>query len=759
MHCYVLGEAQRQGLLHVEGMYESPVGELYVYLRQSEPVSDSLDEFFKAKAHEYMGSYPEIVTQEKGYVIDTWCGLPPASQPDSGYRDCVVRETFLGRNALPSGLYAIVPWTSRYGYVKLGLGGAAGRRVEPGWASWTQLWPAVEVVGGVGGASGSSGASGGGFDVSDVDVTNFPELDCREAWPYNLTTRNSCHAWKDYPELGVAGRRWDEDKRITYVQIKSPIPRDEAGLNALRGRIFPRYRALDWRVEFIPVKYDFGELWRWSVVLDRFAVSRGNTVGIISARVGENRRYRDDDVFPLASLRSGESPAEMRETIKIWALDTQRVEDALPALLPRLGIPVDAVGVLRRAIRGPLVIIAEPGGSGAISGDGAATPTATSTPASLAPYDDCWGGTLSGEPLACYALGEAQRQGLLRVEGVYESTAARELHVYLRQSEPVSDSVDAFLEAKAYEYMIARPDLVEEDEEYVGGWCNHKSSEGGAAYLECISKETFAGYGGAPTWHYVIRPWPSRYDYVKLGLGGADGRRVEPGWASWTQLWPANAAVGGVGGASGSSGASGDGFDVSDVDVTNFPELDCDEEWPDGYLTIYNSCATWSDHPGLGIAGRRWDEDKRITYVQMKSPVPRDEAGLNALRGRIFPRHRALDWKVEFIPVKYDFGELWRWSVILDRFAVSAGNTVGITGAGVWENRRHSEDDVFRLASLGPGESPSEMRETIWVWGFDQERIVDALPVLLPQLGIPVDAVGVVDRDDGTPVIPAGRRG
>ena len=41
-------------------------------------------------------------------------------------------------------------------------------------------------------------------------------------------------------------------------------------------------------------------------------------------------------------------------------------------------------------------------------------------------------------------------------------------------------------------------------------------------------------------------------------------------------------------------------------------------------------------------------------------------------------------------------------------------------------------------------------RETIHVWGTDAQRVAGALPVLLPQLGIPVDAVGVVAQSDDT---------
>ncbi len=354
LHCYVLGEAQRQGLLHVEGMYESLLGELYVYLRQSELVSEAVTEFFKAKAHEYMGSHPEIVRQGKGHV-DKWCSPPTASQPGSGYRDCVVDRTFLDRYALPMPLYVIRPWTSGYLYVYLGEGGAAGRRMEPGWASWSQLWPAVEVVGGVGGASGASGASGGGYDVSDVDVTNFPELDCDKEYDNApLAIWQSCHAWQDYYSRGIAGVRNPVGTSTSYVHTKPPIPDDEAGLEALKERLVPGYKGHGVNIVLIPVKYDFGELWRWSVVLDRFAVSRGNTVGIIWADVDENTtRYEGEEAFPLVGLGPGESPSEMRDTIMVGALDMQRVVDALPSLLPQLGIPVDAVGVVHHYARTP----------------------------------------------------------------------------------------------------------------------------------------------------------------------------------------------------------------------------------------------------------------------------------------------------------------------------------------------------------------------------------------------------------------------
>ena len=69
-------------------------------------------------------------------------------------------------------------------------------------------------------------------------------------------------------------------------------------------------------------------------------------------------------MFPLDSmpeLVSG-GASEERETVHVSALDPQRVADALPTLLPQLGIPVDAVGVIGRPYSVPVhPVVPEPG--------------------------------------------------------------------------------------------------------------------------------------------------------------------------------------------------------------------------------------------------------------------------------------------------------------------------------------------------------------------------------------------------------------
>ena len=75
-------------------------------------------------------------------------------------------------------------------------GGETGRRKTPSWASWRQLWPRTGAHEGTG-----TRANGGGpaFDVSDVDMTNFPEIDC------SREISRGCDEWKDFPDVRIAG--------------------------------------------------------------------------------------------------------------------------------------------------------------------------------------------------------------------------------------------------------------------------------------------------------------------------------------------------------------------------------------------------------------------------------------------------------------------------------------------------------------------------------------------------------------------------
>ena len=53
--CYFLEEAQRVGEIDIVAIYEAPGGgPLFVYLRQTETVSDEVGTFFREKAHVYL---------------------------------------------------------------------------------------------------------------------------------------------------------------------------------------------------------------------------------------------------------------------------------------------------------------------------------------------------------------------------------------------------------------------------------------------------------------------------------------------------------------------------------------------------------------------------------------------------------------------------------------------------------------------------------------------------------------------------------
>ena len=358
------------------------------------------------------------------------------------------------------------------------------------------------------------------------------------------------------------------------------------------------------------------------------------------------------------------------------------------------------------------------------------------------PPGDCWNGALSDEPLHCHILEEAQRAGHFEVVAMYTTHRRGPLHIYLRQTEPLSSEVGDFLRDKAYEY-IEDP----EAREYYGYACMPRITRVIPApeapedcperHLQQAEWQDFHIPEGIVT-HGGALPHPFAYSQIVIEPGGADARRSNWAWASWTQVWP-EPTGGGAGGAS--------GFDVSDVDLTNIPDPDCDEEFDS---RVWNSCRSWKEHTGLGIAGSRSNKVD-TSYIQVKN-APGDEAELEALKQQIAPGYESSGYEIEIIPVKYDFGELWRWSVILDRFAFSAGNTVSIVGGEVSinspfysERPRHLwMNDVEPAGQDEWGTLNAELREILIVWALDHELAAEALPDLLPALGIPVDAVGLV---------------
>ena len=392
--------------------------------------------------------------------------------------------------------------------------------------------------------------------------------------------------------------------------------------------------------------------------------------------------------------------------------------------------------------------------------------SATSARASEPPPGDCWNEALSQDKLHCYLLEEAQRAGAIEVAAVYVAPGGGPLHIFLEQTTHITDEMAQLFETKAHEYM--------EKESPAASHYRHECGD----YTGDERKDCFNSFLKYPFWrefgmrlpgaypHHAV-PLSKNYENILIHVGGSDERRKVPGWASWTQLWPA--AAPGPGGST--------GFDVSDVDLTNIPDPDC-EDIVGGY--IGRACHSWQLDTSVGVAGvflkHRYDvqpdlegnkivvESLEAVYLQLKVSDPDDEEEMQALRDRLHPDTFGPDWEVITIPVKYDFGELWRWSVVLERFGVSAGNTVGITGAEVVINGTghgfNEEPRVWlngveplRRDSTGSGDDPDTVRTILMVWAVDPHLAAEALPELLPELGIPADAVGVVKHDNTTPVI------
>ena len=346
LHCYALESAQSEGLIDVDKIY-GVGGSLYLSLRQDEPLGDEVYAHLKERAYEFVDRWPHLVAKNPIYNICTadWGD----GSPTLTYRQCLLDMTMWMAGGF-------LPWSIGYDHLIFFTGGESARRQQPGWASWRQLWPVVES-GGEGRPGAAPYGAGtrliqGSFYVSDVDVTNFSKADCNQ-----LTL---CGYRETPPEHHVAGNH--SGGGTMYVQIKD-APTDEAELEALKEKIFPgqgrtgpyRYtrdgetrsgnRKTAITVKIIPVKYSYEELWQWATILERFALSAGNTVGVARASVGHTGMLRGA-LRPLDGVSRTSSPADHRETIVVWTTDPEGLVDALPVLLPQLGIPVDAVGIV-----------------------------------------------------------------------------------------------------------------------------------------------------------------------------------------------------------------------------------------------------------------------------------------------------------------------------------------------------------------------------------------------------------------------------
>ena len=380
------------------------------------------------------------------------------------------------------------------------------------------------------------------------------------------------------------------------------------------------------------------------------------------------------------------------------------------------------------------------------------------------PLGDCFGGALSQDPLICYVLEQADRQSIIDVEAVYDADGV--LYFSLDQDEELSSNVYEFFEAKAVEFFDRWPDDLPR-------WPDDSTG-----LSECL--ERFEPRECSPGMNLGLMYLPRSmvYNDMRFFIGGDADRRSTPGWASWRRLWPATTS-----GASDASTTPAT-FDVSDVDMTNLPvHYAC----PDKLYGHRDDICSRDQNVALSIIDTHSPNGTdRNKYIEYADP-PEDPAQVIALKKIIDPCY-GISWGVcewtrtvtfgqgdtttyvdrtvkqaasvtkpdyddiVLIPVKYGPGELMRWVEILNRFALSTGNTIGLYEATIDDNRETKEFEVV-FSSAGPGPARmtedgrydlSTVRTIILVAGFDAQRIAAALPTLLPLLGIPADAVGVI---------------
>lgn len=366
VHCYVLERANRAGVIDVEKVYQVEGGVLHFSLRADEPfgqwdlLASDIQEYFRAKTREFYERWPDDVPDLDHYDS---C----VSRLNLTYRECY----------LEVGLNNGLPAPEGAADIRFYAGGEKERRKVLGWPSWREVWPK--------GDASKAFRTPDTFDVSDVDLTNFPNYGCPETLePVVHCTRDPVRA-----EL-VVGRY-----RGGYLEYKDPPEPDDAEeIAAIKHMFNPCYKVpkgdfcsytekvREWKIVdgvktlverdvtvrgtsytsgepkiiFIPAKYTAAQFRRWTEILNRFAHSQGNTIGIFDAEYSTNgpkTSYED----PVYTVNGPGGPAatnaQLRATIVVTGTTTsQRIADALPTLLPLLGIPVDTVGVVKTHYKG-----------------------------------------------------------------------------------------------------------------------------------------------------------------------------------------------------------------------------------------------------------------------------------------------------------------------------------------------------------------------------------------------------------------------
>ena len=320
IHCGFLQVAHNGGVFEIESIYQGGKA-LFVFLTQSDELTTQQEDTLRNVAHAKLsdGNW-EGCNRERYYRFGCYLGVVSL------------------RNSLE---FWLPPMADFEQIILISSGGVTeGRPVY-----YDKLWPAVaESTERDQGSRVTTRSDWSQLDLSDIDLTNLPPVDCLRT---RRIERSACNWWDRHPDLGIAGLASGGGPTL-YVQIKATTDR-EAKVAAAKAAIIAAYSdENEDTVVVVPVNYDFADLWRYREILARFEHSDANTLGIRSPEYVTNDWPYSDAVavYPVAGIQpiaDGEF-AQVRATIKISALKLNETLAALPQLLPQLGIPVDAVG-------------------------------------------------------------------------------------------------------------------------------------------------------------------------------------------------------------------------------------------------------------------------------------------------------------------------------------------------------------------------------------------------------------------------------
>ena len=370
-HCHLFEEAENDGKIKIESIYLEPSGALYIFLSRTEPIDEELAKYFEAKAHQYMEKKTQEFLEDAadgsyGMIPHDWVDHHGRCTGQTGEERRHCYNNILADGSITPLWWAFdhqpgaFPEPFEYKNIFMHVGGTEARRTVAGWASWRQLWPTEEE---------KETTDSYEFDLSDIDTSNLSKLVCEEAYPihYKFLT-SSCHEWQRLPELGIGAlhvREEGDDSGTLFFHLTTPIPTDEEELQALKQKLAPGYNEYGRKIELLPVKHDFGHLWQWTTFLERFILSKANTIGLLTVELKTNG-YFEQEPKNKELWVGGNKPAgpdkffgadvdydELRNILILGATDHYKVADALPHLLPLLGIPPEAVGLVVRKDHSP----------------------------------------------------------------------------------------------------------------------------------------------------------------------------------------------------------------------------------------------------------------------------------------------------------------------------------------------------------------------------------------------------------------------